>query len=234
MEYFFSRFVDIVMRNLANLFFFVSSYCFAQESVLIDPRDGQEYDVVEVNGQKWMRDDLNFFTELSYDLNEQERIRFNVPAARWYHLTEIDSVCPTGWRLPTGDEWLAYIKMLAEKDGIRYTEATYRSAYAIWDFHEDINIYGPNNLLSLQVMGIFEGAEFFQYPGSADYWIQDIPMKSEVEKETDIKTVKKTYPNRSHVHFYPNRMNFHSHKHHLNLDDAKTMRRFLVRCVTEN
>ena len=222
------------MRNLNYCVLLLSFSTFAQEAFLTDPRDGQQYEIVQVDGLKWMRDNLNLFTELSFDLSEKDRAQYKVPPARWYHLTEIDSVCPSGWRLPTGDEWLAYIKMLAETQGTKFTEATYRSAYAIWDFEPNIDIYRPDNLLNLQVMGIFEGADFFQHPGSADYWIEDIPMKSEVSKHSNVKTVKKTYPNRSHIHLYPDRMNFHSHKHHLDLDNEGTMRRFLVRCVSSN
>jgi uncharacterized protein (TIGR02145 family) len=225
------------MRFLLNLILisFVTPLVFGQENLFADPRDNQQYRFTEIHGLKWMLDDLNYFTDLSFDLPKaiNDTLRVSVPPARWYHLSEINDVCPQGWRLPTGDEWLAYVKSrLAERD-MRYSEGTYKSDYAIWARrNEDIQLYEEGNPLNLQVMGIFQGDEFVQAPGSADYWIQDIPMKSEVETDT-IKAVKRTFPNRSHVHLYPNRTNFHSHMHHLEETNPAEMRRFLVRCVCE-
>ncbi len=217
-------------------FIYISIFCslsaFGQNDILVDKRDGQKYRITEISGLKWMLDDLNYFTEWSFDLSKEDRGKYNVPPARWYHLTEIDSVCPDGWRLPTGDEWLAYIKMQLDEQA-KYSEGTYKSDYAIWNIKDDLDLYESGNPLSLQVMGIFEGDQFFQHSGSADYWIQDIPEISEVGKNSGLRAVKKTYPNRSHVHLYPDRTNFHSHKHHLDMDDSTTMRRFLVRCVCE-
>lgn len=223
------------MKNFTYILMFVCISAYSQKSVLTDPRDGQEYKISEINGLKWMIDDLNYFTDYSFDLSEEERIKYNVPEARWYHLSEIDSICPKGWRLPTGDEWLSYVKELIDENSIKYSEGTYKSDYAIWaKKNEDINLYKEGNLMNLQVMGIFEGEEFYQYPGSADYWIQDIPMIDEVGEKSGVKAVKLTYPNRSHVHLYPSRTNFHSHMHHLDENDSTTMRRFLVRCVCED
>ena len=225
------------MRSLLIFFIVISSIqLFAQET-LTDPRDGQEYQITHFNGLKWMIDDLNYFTELSYDLSEEEnaKLKVRVPKARWYHLTEINSVCPEGWRLPTGDEWLAYLKSRLDENGMKYSEGTYKSDYSIWaKKKKQMDFYKDGNLLSLQVMGIFQGKRFDQYPGSSDYWIQDIPMRSELEKGSDMRAVKLTYPNRSHVHLYPNRTNFHSHMHHLDENEPTEMRRFLVRCVCED
>lgn len=209
---------------------------FAQETVT-DLRDGQVYRITRINDLKWMIDDLNYFTELSYDLSDEEnaRLKVKVPKARWYHLTEINTVCPQGWRLPTGEEWLAYVKSRLTERGMKYSEGTYKSDYAIWaKKNENIELYEDGNPLSLQVMGIFQGETFQQAPGSADYWIQDIPMKSELEKGSNERAVKLTFPDRSHVHLYPNRTNFHSHMHHLDEKEPEEMRRFLVRCVCED
>ena len=225
------------MRSLLTFFIVILSIqLFAQET-LTDPRDGQEYRITHINGLKWMIDDLNYFTELSYDLSEEEnaKLKVRVPKARWYHLTEINSVCPEGWRLPTGDEWLAYVKSRLAERGMKYSEGTYKSDFAIWAKNkESIELYEEGNPLSLQVMGIFQGRTFQQAAGSADYWIQDIPMKSELAKGSDARAVKLTFNNRSHVHLYPNRTNFHSHMHHLDENEPTEMRRFLVRCVCED
>ena len=210
---------------------------FAQDNLLTDPRDNQQYRYTTINGLKWMVDHLNYFTELSFDLSPKinDTLEFRVPKARWYHQSEIFSVCPDGWRLPTGDEWLDYVKLIISQGKDEYDLNTYRSNYAIFlKDNQEIKLYEEGNPLELQPMGIFQGQKFQQYSGSADYWIQDIPMIKDVGKESGKKVVRRTYPNRSHVHLFPGGTNFHSHKHHLNPDDPGKLRRFLVRCVCED
>lgn len=227
------------MRSLLALILLVvvSKSALSQDRVFKDPRDNQQYRYTEINGLKWMLDNLNYFTELSFDLSPEinDTLMYRVPDARWYHLLEINKVCPDGWRLPTGDEWLDYVKSRIAEKGTKYSEGTYKSDYAIWlKGKQKIGLYEAGNPLALQPIGIFEGQTFYQYPGSADYWIQDIPMIKDVGKKSGKKAVKVTYENRSHVHLFPDRTNFHSHQHHLSPDDPDKMRRFLVRCVCES
>lgn len=182
------------MKRLTYLTILISFSSFCQNDILVDPRDDQEYRIKKMNGLKWMLDDLNYFTDYSFDLSMEDQEKYDVPEARWYHLTEINTVCPEGWRLPTGDEWLAYIKTLADAKGAKYSEGTYKSDYAIWKFKDYIDIYGSDNPLDLQVMGIYESEQFIQSPGSADYWIQDIPTIKEVGKKAAYELSKKLTP----------------------------------------
>jgi len=82
-----------------------------------DPRDGQIYNTVEIDNQTWFSENLNFETTNSswYD---------NDPAngdiyGRLYTWDAAMSACPTGWHLPSDDEW----KELEIYLGMSQTEA---------------------------------------------------------------------------------------------------------------
>lgn len=74
------------------------------DGVLIDPRDGQEYPVVELEGRLWMAADLLYETEGS----RVERSYTDAPLqyyTRKYTWHSARRACPPGWRLPTSEEW---------------------------------------------------------------------------------------------------------------------------------
>jgi uncharacterized protein (TIGR02145 family) len=68
-----------------------------------DPRDGQIYNTVEIDNQTWFSENLNFETTNSWWYD-------NDPAngdiyGRLYTWQAAMSACPTGWHLPSDDEW---------------------------------------------------------------------------------------------------------------------------------
>ncbi len=72
-------------------------------SVFTDPRDGQSYEIVQIGDQCWFAENLNYHVGNSdcYD---------NDPAncdtyGRMYDWQTALTACPSGWHLPTDDEW---------------------------------------------------------------------------------------------------------------------------------
>ena len=80
-----------------------------------DPRDGQVYKTIELNGQTWMAENLKF------DVGEGCWFYGDDPKngekyGRLYTWEAAKKACPPGWRLPTDEEW----KALAESFGGYY------------------------------------------------------------------------------------------------------------------
>jgi len=73
------------------------------ENSFIDSRDNQVYSFIEIDGKKWMAENLNFKSpkSLIYDNNEKNADTYG----RLYTWEEAKCSCPENWRLPTEDEW---------------------------------------------------------------------------------------------------------------------------------
>lgn len=63
-----------------------------------DPRDGQTYKMVKIGDQVWMAENLRYKTPQSICFLEDEK---QCSKGRFYSVSEIDEICPTGWHLPT-------------------------------------------------------------------------------------------------------------------------------------
>jgi uncharacterized protein (TIGR02145 family)/uncharacterized repeat protein (TIGR02543 family) len=74
-----------------------------------DPRDGQEYWLVEVNGKTWMAENLRYIpTDASASTCYSSVNTFCEQMGRLYSGIYVKTgalVCPYGWRLPTDDEY---------------------------------------------------------------------------------------------------------------------------------
>ena len=79
-----------------------------------DPRDGQVYSTVTINGLRWMAKNLNYVTPDSWCYLELPGLCEK--AGRLYTWEAANRACPPGWHLPTDEEW----KRLAEFAGGYY------------------------------------------------------------------------------------------------------------------
>lgn len=70
-----------------------------QAGSFTDSRDGNEYATVNICGQVWMAENLRYETLNSTTYNN------NPNYGRYYMWSEISSVCPNGWHLPSDIEW---------------------------------------------------------------------------------------------------------------------------------
>ena len=71
-----------------------------------DPRDGQVYRTVELNGKRWLAQNLNFDVGEGcwfYDDDPKNGEKYG----RLYTWEAAKKACPPGWRLPTDEEWTA-------------------------------------------------------------------------------------------------------------------------------
>ena len=91
----------------------ISSY--AQHSVFIDPRDGQHYETLEIGNHTWFKENIRFKTKTA-QFYKNDSTQFG-KYGYLYSKKDIQKVCPTGWHLPTKDDWME-VDTVARKLGI--------------------------------------------------------------------------------------------------------------------
>ena len=200
------------------IFLHVIIPCYGQHT-LNDVRDGQSYRTINISGTFWMLDNLNFASGLSTVLTDEEMDKYNL-AGRYYHMEEIDSVCPAGWVIPNVQDWIDYFNFMVSEQypGIELEIQTFEDPlnYNIAGYNEAINLFEEGNLLNLMPTGRYEGTELQIPDVYADFWTLD--ELEEIEGTT-------------HIHIMNVWTTIHSHKHHLQPKKRKKLRKFMVRCI---
>lgn len=116
---------------------------------MYDSRDGQEYQTVKIGNQVWMAENLNYYHIESwyYDNDSAGNFRYG----RLYKWITANSVCPSGWHLPSDDDWkklemaLGMSQEDADKTGRRGTdEGDQIKSISGWDKNTGTNSSGFN------------------------------------------------------------------------------------------
>lgn len=74
-----------------------------QTSTMTDSRDGHTYNTVEIGNQWWTSENMDYQTGNAHPYNDGSSTEqvFGL----LYSFTESQNACPTGWHLPTQEEW---------------------------------------------------------------------------------------------------------------------------------
>lgn len=111
---------------------------------LTDPRDGKKYKVVKIGTQTWIAENLNYEANGSkcYDNKPANCNKYG----RLYNWETAKKACPSGWHLPSKEEW----ETLTATVGGKETAGKYLKAVSGWnDWDEDqLQIEGKQELPS--------------------------------------------------------------------------------------
>lgn len=96
-----------------------SDVCPDAPGTLLDERDGKGYKTVKIGTQTWMAENLNYISDNSFCYDDADSNCSTY--GRLYDYSTAVSSCPSGWHLPSDDEWndLAEAMGGMDKAGLR-------------------------------------------------------------------------------------------------------------------
>ncbi len=128
----------------------------------VDPRDGNEYDVVKVGSNWWFNENLLFESELCYCAGKK-KLKGKCRSANYYSNKELNSVCPEGWHVATRSDWEAYIDWILAQRNLSLdmllmdTIPTPNSTMMMKDTTGLLQLFSEANLLQLGSDGWIQG-----------------------------------------------------------------------------
>ena len=134
-----------------------------------DPRDGQMYRIIDIEGRKWFAQNANFKVDgESWCYEDQDS--YCLRSGRLYTLAGAKKACPPGWHLPRDREWTDMLTGLTKcYDGVQNCEAfaSKMKATTGWQGGGGTDEYGFTVFSSGYRKMI--GTKMFKYEGMGEY-----------------------------------------------------------------
>ncbi len=103
------------IKVLAVLIVFLqTSLLLSQESVITDDRDGNTYKTITLGEQRWLAENLRYDTEDSKCYKNKKK--HCLTDGRLYPYTDLEKVCPKGWKVPNKKDWESLKKHIKDED----------------------------------------------------------------------------------------------------------------------
>jgi uncharacterized protein (TIGR02145 family) len=135
----------------------------------IDPRDGQKYKTVKVNGIEWFRENLRYdeskdsigkdiLDVLGVDPFSKGGQEGSESCGRYYSFSGAEISCPDGWEIPKRNVWIDLFKSITKKNPNEWKE---KEKHMIYHY-----LFGKNSILDLKPCGRYENRKEFGTWGS--------------------------------------------------------------------
>ena len=92
-----------------------SSVASGDSSGIMEDKAGKVYKTIVIGEQQWMKRNLNYEMDGSYYYNDNVSSANNRNCGQLYEWSAAMKACPTGWRLPTEEEWQSLVNLAGGK-----------------------------------------------------------------------------------------------------------------------
>lgn len=130
----------------------------ASTGMFVDSRDGKTYKTVQIGGQTWMAENVNYKTKEGSHCFDCKKY------GRLYEWNAAQEACPEGWRLPTKKEWKDFYSRLEHPEMLK--------ASSDWTNHNsnDIDYYA----FSVLPAGRYDDGNLKDRGNYAQFWSADV------------------------------------------------------------
>lgn len=141
-----------------------------------------QYYYTTIGNLKWMKHNMAYYPIGEKDTFGAPYLDSDVMSyvfGRYYTFEEAQKVCPTGWRLPTNEEWTAVAKIYTGKD-TAWSESMVGAAGAfmadarfngdkMWEFWPAVKITNASSLSFIPAGYAIHNDSFVKFIGAEDY-----------------------------------------------------------------
>jgi uncharacterized protein (TIGR02145 family) len=160
-----------VTANFESLNVYVHQY-----GTLTDDRDGKKYKTIVIGNQTWMAENLNYNTtggSWCYENADSMCVKYG----RLYDWKTANAVCPTGWHLPSNDEWITLANVAGGTGEYNYDNTAARALKSTSGWYNGncigncaSNANGTDSLGFSALPGGFYAGKFFAVGAEGDWW----------------------------------------------------------------
>lgn len=150
-----------------------------ENDVLTDNRDGSKYRIVTIGSQMWMAENLNFSDSVAapqlkgsswcYDGDKKMCDKYG----RLYTFDAAKNICPSGWRLPSEDDWKTLLNGIQDEKDLKDWKAVvpYLISAEDWSYVDADGIFG----FSAYPAGTkkYNGDSFYGLGDETNFWNED-------------------------------------------------------------
>ncbi|MEM9675701.1 MAG: FISUMP domain-containing protein [Bacteroidota bacterium] len=192
----------------------VSSLSAFGQETFIDPRDNNEYPIVQIGNYQWFGTNLRFLTPDSWCAQNSHVEPCS--QSNFYFHSDLQQLCPTGWRIPTWEDWKNTLEIINQSDSlvVEITELPYTNYRIIAERVIKENVLQDTAYLNLNPLGWIQGKKWVMQPDQANLWVTESHATGPPP----------------HLHVRDSSILKHAHEHHI-WDKPKKQRRFAVRCI---